>query len=314
MTFEISTILIFIVILIVFFINKQNFILFTNSVLGKLSAIILVLLYANIHIGLGIFILMLIITYYKYYGNDNMLLNASDFLHGIDCIYWINLDRSIDRKQKMEKMFTDPIFSGKPIRRIDAVDGKTHDTNDMIKSKKRRNTNLEYACLLSHLKAIQTFSETEYDTALIFEDDVTLEFKQYWKKSLKKIIDNAPDDWEIIQLCYITSGKLNAEYTLNNYEKNYYGNIASMAAYVIKNKAAKKFMNESYDPETGQFILKNFHTHEADHYLYKCLRTYTYKYPYFIYPTDNDSTLHPEDLASHIRSKLQLEKMYSDMQ
>jgi len=294
--------------------NKQNFILFSNSVLGKLFAIILVLLYANIHIGLGVFILMLIITYYKSYGNDNILSNKPRFLDGIDCIYWINLDRSTDRNKNMEKMFTDPIFSGKPIQRINAVDGKIHDTDEMIKSKKRRNTNLEYACLLSHLKAIQTFSKTEYETALIFEDDVTLEFKQYWKKSLKKVIDDAPDDWEIIQLCYITSGKLNAEYTLNNYGNNYYGNIASMAAYIINNRSAKKFMNESYDSETGQFILKNFHTHEADHYLYKCLRTYTYKYPYFIYPTDNSSTLHPEDLASHIRSKLQLEKMYSDMQ
>jgi GR25 family glycosyltransferase involved in LPS biosynthesis len=176
--------------------------------------------------------------------------------------------------------------------------------------KNKRNTNVEYACLISHLNTIKQFSETEYDTALIFEDDVTLEFKPFWKKSLKKIINDAPNDWEIIQLCYITQQQLTNEYTLNNYKKNRYGGIASMAAYIINNNAAKKFINETYNPDTKRYRLLDYHTHEADHYLYKCLRTYTYKYPYFIYPTDNNSTLHPEDLNSHIRSKLQLERMY----
>jgi hypothetical protein len=83
-----------------------------------------------------------------------------------------------------------------------------------------------------------------------------------------------------------------------------------MAAYIINNTAAKKFIHHTYDPETERYKLLDYHTHEADHYLYKCLITYTYKYPYFIYPTDNNSTLHPEDLSSHIASKLQLEQMY----
>jgi GR25 family glycosyltransferase involved in LPS biosynthesis len=159
------------------------------------------------------------------------------------------------------------------------------------------------------LNAIKTFSETEYDIALIFEDDVTLEFKRFWKGSLKQIIENAPPDWEIIQLCYNTTQILTSEYTLNNYKKNNYGGIACMAAYIINNNAAKKFINDTYDQETKRYKLLDYHTHEADHYLYKCLRTYTYKYPYFIYPTNNNSTLHPEDLSSHIRSKLQLEQI-----
>lgn len=261
-------------------------------------------------IGIGIGILIIVILYYRYYSNHNSHVN---YLDGIDCIYWINLDRSIDRKQKMEQMFMDPIFLGKPIKRIEAVDGKTVILQDKIKMKNKRNTDLEYACLISHLNAIKTFSETEYDIALIFEDDVTLEFKKYWKTSLKKIIENAPADWEIIQLCYITSGSIQTDYKLNNYKVNQYGNIASMAAYIINNKAAKQFINDTYDVKTKRYKLLDYHTHEADHYLYKCLRTYTYKYPYFIYPTENTSTLHPEDLGSHVRSKIQLERMYKRM-
>jgi GR25 family glycosyltransferase involved in LPS biosynthesis len=148
---------------------------------------------------------------------------------------------------------------------------------------------------------------------LIFEDDVTLEFKKFWKTSLKQIIENAPADWEIIQLCYITSGSIQPDYKLNNYKVNQYGNIASMAAYIINNNSAKKFINETYDPLSKRYKLLDYHTHEADHYLYKCLRTYTYKYPYFIYKSNNESLLHPEDLNHHERSKLKVVEMYKNL-
>jgi GR25 family glycosyltransferase involved in LPS biosynthesis len=306
MSIEISVIVIFISILL-FYTNENVIIKYSNTALGKFMIIVFIILCTHIHIALGICMLVLVILYYNIY-DDN--IHAIKYLDGIDCIYWINLDRSTDRKQKMEQMFTDPIFSGKPIKRIEAVDGKTVVLRDKIKMKNKKNTDLEYGCLISHLNTIKAFSETEYDTALIFEDDVTLEFKKFWKTSLKQIIENAPPDWEIIQVCYNTTQVLTKEYTLNNYKRNNYGGIACMAAYIINNTAAKTFINDTYDVNTKRYKLLDYHTHEADHYLYKCLRTYTYKYPYFIYPTENTSTLHPEDLSSHIRSKLQLERMY----
>ena len=64
-------------------------------------------------------------------------------------------------------------------------------------------TKVEYACTLSHINTIREFSKSNYGVALVMEDDMTLEFKPYWKKSVKQIMDNAPSDWEIIQLCYI---------------------------------------------------------------------------------------------------------------
>jgi len=296
-----------------FFFNKDFLILYSNTVLGKLTALILIILFSKIHLSFGFLTLMIILCFYKMYGYDSWnIYQGKDFLDGIDVVYWINLERSKDRKEKMESLFQDEIFYGKHIERINAVDGKNDVVFDKLELKNKRNTKLEYACLLSHLKAIKTFSESQHEIALIFEDDITLEFKKYWRYSLRDIIQNAPSDWEIIQLCYITSGSLNSNYTLNNYKKNNYGGIASMAAYIINNKAAKKFINESYNNFTEKYTLKNYHTHEADHYLYKCLKTYTYKYPYFIYPTENTSTLHPEDLSSHIRSKMRLERMYQN--
>ena len=43
----------------------------------------------------------------------------------------------------------------------------------------------EYACTLSHIETIRKFSESPYEIALIFEDDVTMEYEKYWKKSIK---------------------------------------------------------------------------------------------------------------------------------
>ena len=52
--------------------------------------------------------------------------------------------------------------------------------------------------------------------------------------------------------------------------------------------------------------------HEADHYLYIKLKTYTYKYPYFIYKTDNNSFIHPEHIAPfHNTSKNKIIQMYN---
>jgi GR25 family glycosyltransferase involved in LPS biosynthesis len=312
---QIIGISIFFILVLFFVIKKSLFLSYSNTVLGKLFAILLIIAYSYIHIGAGIFILIFVIIFYNTYKNNQYASNAdkNNYLNGIDCIYWINLKRSTDRRDKMETMFLDPVFSGKKIHRIEAVDGKNDPVYDQLIMKTKRNTKLEYACLLSHLNAIKTFSESSCKTALIFEDDVTLEFKQYWKKSLDKIIKDAPANWEIIQLCYNTTRRLTDTYTLNNYQINNYGGIACMAAYIINVNAAKKFINGTYNPVTKKYKLFDYHTHEADHYLYKCLRTYTYKYPYFIYPTDNNSTLHPEDLSSHVRSKLQIKKMYESM-
>lgn len=303
-----------IILIISYFLNKDQFIQYSNTGLGKFIAIIFILLYTIIHIGAGIIALIVVLSYYKINGYDSWsLFSHMDFIDGTDIVYYINLDTSKDRRDKMEEMFKDKVFLGKQIKRIAAIDGR--DINEPVYDKltisKKLNTKLEYACLLSHLISIKTFAESSlYENALILEDDMTLEFKKLWNKSLRTIIEEAPIDWEIIQLCYITGGILHADYTLNNYQRNRYGGIASMGAYIINKTAAKKLMTEMYDPGTGKYTLRDYHTHEADHYLYKVLRTYTYKWPYFIYPTVNTSTLHPEHLNSHIRSKKRIEALY----
>jgi len=52
-----------------------------------------------------------------------------------------------------------------------------------------------------------------------------------------------------------------------------------MIAYIITNKAAKKLMNKIY--VHGKYVLNDMSYHIADYLIYKELKTYIYKYPFF---------------------------------
>lgn len=220
---------------------------------------------------------------------------TTDYLDGIDVIYWINLDRSVDRRQRMEKMFEDPVFAQKKIIRISAVDGKAHDIDQILNTnfegmQPENFTKVEYACLLSHLNAIKQFSESNNKTALIMEDDMTLEYKPYWKKSVQQIIDNAPNDWELIQLCININSPLKQIYT-----KNSNGHVSCNGAYVINKNGSLKLNENKY--KLGDTL------HVADVYIFNKISTYAYKYPMFTYKFNQTSTIHQEHLEQHDRNK-----------
>jgi GR25 family glycosyltransferase involved in LPS biosynthesis len=236
-------------------------------------------------------IISIFFLFYTYKKNNEGFKQKKRYLDGVDVIYWINLDRSTDRRQRMEQMFQDPVFKGKKIVRVSAVDGKAQNIDQVLNAnfegmQPDKFTKVEYACTLSHLNAIKQFSESNDEVALIMEDDMTLEFKPYWKKSVKQIIDSAPYDWDIVQLCYITSNTIPSKF----YTKNP-GNIYSTGAYII---------NKKYTPTK---ILKQNINHSADHYLFTLSNTYVYKYPMFIYADNETSTIHPDHIEIHNKSK-----------
>ena len=131
------------------------------------------------------------------------------------------------------------------------------------------------------------------------EDDMTLEFKPYWKKSVKQIMDYAPNDWEIIQLCYNS----NSGIPLKKYTRYKNGNFACAGAYVLnKNKIITNFKS-----------LPQNHSHEADHYLFNKYNTYAYKFPMFIYRTNEISTIHQHHVNGHDNSKnMIINKLYTN--
>jgi len=227
---------------------------------------------------------------------------GKNYLDGIDIIYWINLDRSTERRKNMEKMFKDEVFYEIPNVRITATDGKKDDIYKMIDTAEYSGTDSEYGCLLSHLNAIKKFNESKYEIALILEDDCTLELKKYWKKSIKQIIKNAPNDWEIIMLCYINldiDWKTSEEYILNTLP------ISSTLSYLINKKGSKKLVADCYNLSCYKdktYLLNLNGEHKADDYLYLNTITYCYKYPVFIYG-DDESIIHNDHLDLHKENK-----------
>lgn len=220
--------------------------------------------------------------------------NNPDFFHGINQIYWINLERATERCNNMETMFQDPIFQNIPIHRIEAFDGSRYNaTQYFIMDSAPKMTNIEYACLLSHLNTIEKFATTEgvpTDVALILEDDMTLEFRTYWRKPIQQIMDDAPPDWEVLQITYI----INESLPEKEYDEN---SLWSTATYLIRKSAAMKLIEKvsvkQLDSEPKYYNISMFPIHQADYLIYN-LRTYVYKYPIFIYEYNNISYLNQD--------------------
>lgn len=238
-------------------------------------------------------------------------------LDGVDVIYWINMERSTDRRTYMENLLADPAFDGIPKQRIPAIDGRTQNViQHFVMKRQERCSDIEYACFLSHLETIRKFAEEETkgsttghiepsssrDVALIMEDDVSLDFRKYWTKSIREIIDSAPNDWDIILLSYMTSPEKipQQDFVLA------YGHYFSAAAYLINRKSAQKFMRDTY--RGGKYHLDDSARHVADEYPFHKMRAYVYKHPYFIYKANNDTTLlHQGSLNFHESSRKHIE-------
>ena len=230
--------------------------------------------------------------------NINYINKLNKYLNYIDIIYWINLDRSTERRKNMENILKYIKISN---IRISASDGKILSYDKIYNRFRNINdeqSKIEYACLLSHFDTIKTFMNSHYNNALILEDDITLEYLKFWNKTLCEIIQKAPYDWEIIMLNYVSQKKLKDLYTLN-----LNGQISCCQAYIINKKGANKLMNQLYLKD-DIYTLNKSYKYTADDYIFSCLKTYVYKYPYFTYPIENTSTIHSWQIDYHNYTKI----------
>ena len=260
---------------------------------------------------------------YYYYKKQFLINELSKFMKGIDKIYWINLDRSVDRRKNMEFFLKDLSI---PNERIVATDGKQDPTilsKFVLKHGVTQQPNI-YACLLSHFRAIQTFYNSGLEKALLLEDDTSLTFMKYWNQDIDTILSHIPKDWEILMMSYSLGGRaqddpLYSQSTRINkldFEKNWYipwkHGMVSCAAYIINRKGAEKIMNLY---KNGLWYI-DMVPHVSDYIIYKLTKTYVYKYAYFTGINEN-STLHSDHLEKHRKytefsKNLWIEKMKND--
>jgi GR25 family glycosyltransferase involved in LPS biosynthesis len=242
--------------------------------------------------------------------------HISNPMEGVSNIYYVNMERSIDRKKHMEELFQDPMFRGIPIEHVPAIDGTKESIEDSLDfyqcMKNPRMMATEYGCTLSHFRAIHQFAMTDDPVALIVEDDLSAEFIPYWKKSMKQWIDGAPSDWEVIQLSYILfEYKPSDEYETWEMRKN----LCGTAAYLITNDAAKRlitYLCRFSSPAMPKYCIGSEHPiyHHADRFLYSFFRTYSTNRPPFTHRDSNDSMIHPDHVDFHAESKEKTKKLY----
>jgi len=207
--------------------------------------------------------------------------------------YYINLERSKERKERIENMFQEYNLD---FKRIEAVDGKNLSNYDS-----RFINAYEYGCTLSHLKAIQQFYDSNEEYGIICEDDMTLEFLPLWKTSLFDVIKKAPNDWEVIMLGYILFGKY--DHVKDLYNKFIPAVHCSTISYCINRSGAKRIL-EKHTYETPNLHLYKNQRPVADMIVYDNVKTYVYKYSLFTYPNKNESTIIDNQHILHDRLKV----------
>jgi GR25 family glycosyltransferase involved in LPS biosynthesis len=222
-------------------------------------------------------------------------------INKISHIVWINLNRSLDRRNEMMSLF---YHIDIPNTRIEAVDGQNPESvhlNIPIHRNSNNNTmsNYEIACTYSHLKSIQSLLYKEGDYFMVCEDDISFEHIYLFEKDLKMIIEEAPP-FDILLLHHFIDQNIIDLYTSWNDFRNITGCcIASTSCYIITKEAVRKFCN-LYTCQNDTFT---FHKPEigisvADEFIYQNANTWVYKYN-FIKTNENDSTIHNDHVSFH---------------
>jgi len=153
--------------------------------------------------------------------------------------YYINMDRSKDRRESMEKEIKE--YDLRNIKRIKALDGDK--ITDIIEgdlegvkyiNKINKGTKRELAITLSHLNAIFKAIEDGNSNALFLEDDVEFTLVPHWDVNLENILSQIPADCEVLLLCqnHINNS---SDFEITNKNITYNG-----VAYIVTEKGMEK--------------------------------------------------------------------------
>ena len=213
-------------------------------------------------------------------------------------VFYINLDRSKDRKIRLEKQLS-KYFSN--YNRISGIDGNNlkpnifknsfddinYDFTDFKNWDKRAKPESVIGTLLSHMKAIRQINKLNYDYAIIMEDDLDFKYKNKWNISIQEIMNNAPSDWQLIKL---TPGmnKLDNNIKLYNNKITYRKLLKEewcMGCYIINKKFIKKTLN--YIQNNKFKINKEKNPNLAsDYFLLDNIKGYEFTKPLFCFYED----------------------------
>jgi len=239
-------------------------------------------------------------------------------------IFFINMDKHVNRRNYMEsqlnKISTD-------FHRVKGFNGYkiTNIEQDTVEGVKFRNfypemSKAEIGCTISHILAIKEAYKSGKNIAMICEDDIMFDTCSL-VPNMKDVVDKAPADWSILQLCisgtmdgslakiYQTIPKFpNISYVKRNFPKEYFW---STACYLINRAGMEKILSV-VEQEQGVISIKPVQSNpvyptygSADVYLLDVANTYSVLPSLFAANnTELESTIHPDHTPSHIEHSL----------
>lgn len=120
-------------------------------------------------------------------------------------IYYINLDRRVDRREHFENQCKIEEIPMEIIQRYKAIDGSTHEftTEEMRMFSSCNYSHESYAKnimgnQLSHYNILKDMIENQYEYIIILQDDVI--FKTGFNKKIENVILSIPENAEIINI------------------------------------------------------------------------------------------------------------------
>jgi GR25 family glycosyltransferase involved in LPS biosynthesis len=220
--------------------------------------------------------------------------------------YWINIDRNTERYEFMTEQFN---RLGLEHHRVSAY---TPADFDSILEQKRpltckhpgcSNCEAEFACLCSHMKAIEEGMNSGDSHFVVLEDDTYLPFILDYDSLVKDI----PEDAEILQML-ISYG----ETVLNLYKYHMYTNqkyikwqylLPSAGFYIVSKQGAKKLVDMFRSKITGKYDFSSSpHQIVTDVLLYQTVNSYATTHPYAFPNIKMGSEIHTDHLEAHERA------------
>jgi GR25 family glycosyltransferase involved in LPS biosynthesis len=205
--------------------------------------------------------------------------------------YWINIDSYTDRKENVESQFKNYNINNE---RISAVTPETLSNYTINYYDGKINTEQQYSCIISHLKAIKKGYDDGDDYFCVCEDDFTLKIKLDFNKILKYIKDIENKKNEKIELLQLhVSNAENIVKLYNNFANSTndilvkreipeYKEAWGTAYYLLSREGAKKILdNTKY--ETNVIDLKIYYEKcLTDFMIYVMVNTYMLAYPILV--------------------------------
>lgn len=210
-------------------------------------------------------------------------------LNNFPKVLWLNLDKSVHRKQYMEEQFA--YWGIEDHVRISGYDGTSDDVTTYLKGKVPDNMNQgEIGCCMTHLKALKYFvEETDLDEIMICEDDVDFSTAKHWTFTWKDIRKRIPYNFDTIQFTIINPNGI----TLKLHQR--YINDFSAACYLITRHHATKIL-KFHDKGTDKWRLDNGVKPRAVSEDLILDGGKGYAVPIFSYRLDLGSAIHPEHI------------------